>query len=80
MERIVHDFHTQIFPTEEETQRLCKIGEGPNTCIFLTMSGNGWECHGLNKQPIWSLIERARRGETNAQREGCDEVILSNHP
>ena len=73
MERVVHDWHTEIFPTKEEVHRLCKIGEDADTCIFLVI-GEKFECMGLNRMPIWSLIERARRGETNAQREGCKEV------
>lgn len=74
MRAVVYDFHTEIFPDREDIEKLCKIGHGADTCIFLTVSGNGFECHGLNKQPIWSLIKRARRGETNAQREGCNTV------
>lgn len=71
---IVHEAHTQIFPTNDEVKVLCKPGAGADTCILLTMGCDGWECHGLNRQPIWSVIERARRGETGAQREGCKEV------
>lgn len=76
MRAIVHAFHTQVFPTDEEVLRLCKPGCGADTCIFLTMSPDGWECHGLNKMPIYSMIERAERGETNAQRQGCEQVML----
>ena len=77
MRAIVHDFHTEVFPNKDEIDRLCKIGHGADTCIFLLVGPDGFECHGLNKMPIWSLIERARRGETNAQREGCDEVLVA---
>jgi hypothetical protein len=75
MKTVVHGFHTQIFPTDEETKSLCKIGQGADTCIFLTIGVEGWECHALNRMPILPLIDRARRGETNAQREGCDRVL-----
>lgn len=76
MKAIVHDFHTQVFPSTEDVRDLCKIWEGKETCIFLVMdSNNGWECHALNRMPIMSLIERSERGETHAQRQGCDRVL-----
>ena len=74
MKAVIYDAHTTLWPNTEEVKRLCKIGEGAETCILLLVGPDGFECHAKNKMLIWSLIERARRGETNAQREGCEEV------
>lgn len=74
MKAVIYDARTEIFPTTEEIHTECKIGEGPNTCIFLTV-GSEFECHALNKMPIWSVIERSERGETTAQRQGCERVL-----
>lgn len=74
MKAKVFNSHTVITPTKEETETECKIGQGAETCILLTVSGDGFECHAKNKMPILTLIERARKGETSAQREGCDRV------
>ena len=75
MKAIVYEYHTEIFPTTEEAKSICKIGQGAETCIFLTMSGDGWECHAHNRMPIMSLIERSERGATSAQRQGCTRVL-----
>ena len=75
MKAIVYEYHTEIFPTTEEAKSICKIGQDAETCIFLTISGYGWECHAHNKMPIVSLIERSERGETSAQRQGCERVL-----
>ena len=74
MRAVVHEWHTQVFPDADEVRELCKPGAGADTCILLLMGGDGFECHAHNRMPIMSLIDRARRGETNAQREGCDRV------
>ena len=75
MKAIVHAFHTEVFPTRDEIDSECKIGQGEDTCIFLTVSGDGFECHAFNRMPIMSLIERSERGETFARRQGCERVL-----
>ena len=75
MKAVIYDARTEIFPTREEVDSECKIGQGAETCIFLVVGGDGFECHAMNKMPIMSLIERARRGGTNARREGCERVL-----
>ena len=80
MKAIIYDAHTVVLPTREEIDTECKIGQGKDTCIFLVVGGDGFECHAFNRMPIMSLIERARRGETNAQREGCERVLTWKFP
>lgn len=72
MKAIIGSFATDIYPTDEEVKTLCKPGQGADTCVWLLMAPTGWECSCLNK-PI-SLLERSRRGETVAKRDGCDKV------
>lgn len=72
MKAVIHNYHTELFPSDEEVKSLCKIGQGADTCILLTISGKGWECHHQDRGPLISTIERARRNETNAIREGCE--------
>lgn len=73
MKAVVHGFHTEIFPTNEEAKEVCKIGQGADTCIYLVM-GKEFECCYYNRQPIMSLLDRRDRGETNAKRDGCVRV------
>lgn len=56
--------------TDEEVEKLCKPGEGANTCIWLLMAPTGWECC-FHSKPR-SLIERWEQGLTTAKRDGCD--------
>ena len=75
MRAIIHGFHTEIFPNEGEVKRLCKPGQGADTCVFLAFTRDGWECFGLNKRPIMFVIDRAEREETHARRMGCRAVL-----
>lgn len=71
MKAIVHEAHTEIFPTDDEVRELCKPGAGADTCVMLVMGSGGWECCFHNRGPVLGLIDRAKAGESNAQRLGC---------
>ena len=72
MKAIVYDCYTEIFPNDKEIETYCKIGQGADCCIFLVVSGEGFECCYHNRSGVGNLLERARAGLTNARREGCD--------
>ena len=74
MKLIVYDWHTVICPTDEEIKEkeLCNIGAGPDTCIWLVVSPDGFECTCLNKPHY--LVERLEKGLTTAKKDGCDFV------
>ena len=72
MKVIVSDWHTDIFPTDEEVKEHCKIGAGKDTCIWLLMGPDGWECCCLHRPH--SLMSRWEKGETVAKRDGCEKV------
>lgn len=72
-----HDDHTRIFLTREEVFELCKPGEGANTCVWLVVGGQGFECTYFNRPT--ALLKRWARGETTANRNGCERVKSMNH-
>lgn len=72
MKAKIYDCHTDIFPTDEEVKELCLPGAAENTCIWLLMTPEGWECCCLHKNP--ALLAKWERGETVAKRDGCDKV------
>lgn len=72
MKAIIHNCHTNIFPTDEEVEALCRPGKEADTCIWLLVGSKGFECSSLNKNH--SLLERWRKGETVAKRDGCSKV------
>ncbi len=72
MKVIPDAFTTDIILTPEEMNHLCKPGMGADTCVWLVVGSNGFECTCLNK-PI-PLYERWKQGKTSAKRDGCDFV------
>lgn len=70
MKVYISGWHTDGFPTDEEVVKLCKPGEGADTCVWLVAGGNGFQCTCLHKN--WSLMERFDDGLTIAKRDGCD--------
>ncbi len=72
MKAIVYDWYTDIYPSDEEVKSLCKIGQGADTCIWLVMSPDGWECTCLHRPH--ALLDRWEKGLTVAKRNGCDPV------
>ena len=72
MKANVHAWHTEIWPTTDEVKALCKPGAGAETCVWLAMGADGWQCMEKSRPvPLW---ERWARGETNAKRDGCERV------
>jgi hypothetical protein len=62
-----------IKPTDDEVKTLCRVGEDADTCIFLTIGGDGWSCEGKSTMRGF-LTQRAESGTSHAKRLGCDEV------
>ena len=72
MKAIVYDAHTDIFPTDEEVKQVCKMGQGAECCVWLTVDARGFVCRAMNKPGI--LMDRFRDGKTGAKRDGCDII------
>ena len=79
MKAIVHDCYTEIFPSDEEIETHCKIGQGADCCVFLIV-GSKFECCYNNRSGLGDLLERARAVQTKAQREGCEKGKNWNPP
>ncbi len=64
---------------DKEASELCRPGAGADTCIWLVMGQDGWECLYYNRAEGRNLLgetleEKWKAGNTVAKRDGCDEV------
>ena len=58
--------------TREEVLELCKPGAGQDTCIWLLVGPNGFDCHYFARPT--ALCRRWIDGQTVAKRNGCELV------
>ncbi|MEK7503001.1 MAG: hypothetical protein AAB556_00990 [Patescibacteria group bacterium] len=56
--------------TKKQVDEVCKLGQGPNTCSFLMVGMDGFECA---KQTSFESLIRSRRnaGAMNAKGDNC---------
>jgi len=64
--------------TTDEVKKLCRPGEGADTCIWLVV-GKGFECLYFNRGGGRNLLgetleERWKAGKTVAKRDGCGVI------
>jgi len=62
-----------------EVETLCRPGAGADTCIWLVVGADGFECLYFNRAEGRNLIgetleERWKAGKTVAKRDGCEKV------
>lgn len=65
----------------EEVMRLCRPGAGADTCIWLVVDQDGFECLYYNRNTGRNLHgetleERWKKGLTVAKRNGCGKIII----
>ena len=71
------------FPTQEHVNSVCKLGQGEQTCRYLTSTGGkkqGWTCEKSGSLRR-ILDERVAYGTMNAKGDNCGgllELILEN--
>jgi len=74
--------HTDILLEYEEVKRLCRPGYGADTCVWLAMGRDGFEClYYRGDAPNLlgeTLRERWEKGLTVAKRNGCEEIRTVN--
>lgn len=70
--RVIVGDSMKIILTDEEAEELCKIGKGKETCVWLALGKDGFECLGKNKPLV--LYQRWMSGGTKAKRDGCDKI------
>jgi len=62
------------FPTEKHVKKVCKPGQGENTCYFLATGANGWSCE--KSGDLRRIIEeRVDTNTMNAQSDNCDGLL-----
>lgn len=62
------------FLTEEHIGKCCKPGKGKETCRYLTMGPDGWDCEkGTSMGQL--LDERVKANTIGAQGDNCSGVI-----
>jgi len=69
-----------IYLDIEEVKKLCRPGAGADTCIWLVVGKDGFECLYYDRNTGRNLLgetleERWKKGFTVAKRDGCDEII-----
>lgn len=72
MKAIIKDHHCDIVLNEKEVMQLCKPGCGADTCIWLVVGVNGFECLNYFRPNV--LVKRLAEGSTVAKRDGCEEI------
>jgi len=65
-------FGPEIRLDADEVRKLCRPGEGADTCIWAMVDSQGLCCGYYNRHP--TLVERWKAGSTVAKRDGCDVV------
>ena len=64
--------------TTDEVKKLCRPGEGADTCIWLVVGGEGFECLYYNRRAVSLtgeiLEDRWKKGLTVAKRDGCGVI------
>ena len=62
------------FPTEEHVKKVCKIEQGEETCRYLTMSPDGWNC-AKSGSLRRAIDERIEKGTMNAKGDNCEGIL-----
>lgn len=70
MDKIIHDFSTELKMSNDEAISICNLGKGKECCAFLVASSNGFECIRLSYPMNGSIFKRLEDGTINAQGEG----------
>ncbi len=56
---------------EEHVKEICKLGKGSETCAYLMMSSDGWECAKDNPSIEVMILKRLQEGTIRAQGDNC---------
>lgn len=65
--------------SRKEAIEVCKLGQGPDCCIWLVVGQDGFECLYYDRDKGHNLLgetlrERWEKGLTVAKRDGCDKM------
>lgn len=68
MEKIIHDFTTEIRLTGDEAKEICRLGRGDECCAFLVCGADGFECVRMSRPSL--IFRRIKEGTMNAKGQG----------
>lgn len=71
MNRVIHDWATEVQLSKDEAEDICKLGQGEECCAFLTMSHLGFECIRMSYNMNSDIFSGLKDGTMNAKGEGC---------
>ena len=70
MEKIIHEFATEVRMSAEEAKDICHLGVGDKCCVFLICGADGFECIRLSYPMNNTIFSRLDAGTMNAKGEG----------
>ena len=70
MEKVIHDFATEVLMTAEEAKEICQLGKGEKCCAFLVCGSKGFECIRMSYPMNGTIFDRLEKGTMNAKGEG----------
>lgn len=59
------------YPEAQWVKEVCKIGQGPLCCRYLTMMAGGWSCEKLGPSAAY-LDKRVAEGTFTARGDNCE--------
>ena len=70
MEKIIHDFATEVKLSGDEVKEICRVGKGEECCAFITVGVNGFECIKMSYPMNSSIHSRLEDGTMHAKGQG----------
>jgi len=70
MEKIVGEWTSSAVMTDEEAKKICRFGQGPECCAFLTVGPKGFVCERMNYAISFTIFDRLEKGTMKAKGEG----------
>jgi len=70
MEKVVHDYATEVKLTSDEAKDICNLGQGEKCCAFLVHGMNGFECIRMSYPNNSSIFTRLDEGTIHAKGRG----------
>lgn len=70
MEKVIHEWATEVKLSGDEAKNICKFGQGEHCCAFLTMAPDGFECIRMSYPLNGTIFSRLDAGTMNAKGQG----------
>ena len=70
MEKIIHDFTTEVRMSSDEAKSICRLGKMEECCAFLVCGSQGFECIRMSYPMNGTIFKRLEEGSMNAKGQG----------